>query len=158
MRCAPGARTLLTLHGVETMRVLLLPLAAVVTPNIGEATALSGISVESLATAKEAARRIADQGPKAVIVKGGHLSGADAVDVLFHEGRFTELTGPRVNAGPIHGTGCTFASAIAAGLALGDDIPAAVRRAKTYVGGAIAHAIEIGHGAHVPDHFWQVRK
>ena len=155
---APGARTLLTLQGVEIMKARLLPLAAVVTPNVGEAAALSGIDVKSLATAKEAAKRIADLGPKAVVVKGGHLAGPDVIDILFHDGTFTEVTGPRSKAGPIHGTGCTFASAVAAGLALGDDISAAVHRAKAYVNGAIAHAIEVGHGARMPDHFWQLRK
>jgi hydroxymethylpyrimidine/phosphomethylpyrimidine kinase len=90
-----------------------------------------------------------------VVVKGGHLSGPEAVDVLLYEGRFIELAAPRAPVGDVHGTGCTFASAIAAGLALGDDVPAAVRRAKRYVAGAIEHSFQIGHGARLLNHFWE---
>jgi hydroxymethylpyrimidine/phosphomethylpyrimidine kinase len=88
------------------------------------------------------------------VVKGGHLEGAHAVDVLFDGRTFTEFSAPRCSGGVIHGTGCTFASAIAAGLALGDDLAAAVDRAKRYVTGAIEHAIPVGRGARVLNHFW----
>jgi hydroxymethylpyrimidine/phosphomethylpyrimidine kinase len=150
-----GARTLLPADAVSVLKARLLPLATVVTPNVPEAEILSGVHVHSPATAREAARRISDLGPAAVIVKGGHLSGADAVDVLLYEGHFTEISAPRADIGDVHGTGCTFASAIAAGLALGDDVPAAVRRAKRYITGAIAHSFPIGHGARVLNHFWE---
>ena len=93
-------------------------------------------------------------GPAAVVIKGGHLSGPQAIDVLFHAGTFIELAAPRAAFGTVHGTGCTFASAIAAGLALGDDIPAAVQRAKRYITGAIEHSFAIGHGARILNHFW----
>jgi hydroxymethylpyrimidine/phosphomethylpyrimidine kinase len=136
----------------------LLPLALVVTPNIAEASLLSGITVTSPGTARDAAMKIAELGPATVVVKGGHLSGEDATDVVFHAGRFTEVKAVRVPVGPIHGAGCTFASAIASGLALGDKVPAAIERAKEYVTGAIEGALRIGQGAVVLDHFWQSRQ
>lgn len=147
-------RTLLAPDAVSILKTRLLPVAAVVTPNVAEASALSGIAVTSVDTAKEAAKRIFELGPKAVVVKGGHLEGANAVDFLFDGYVFTEFSAPRLSRGPVHGTGCTFASAIAAGLALGDDVPRAVDRAKRYVTGAIEHAIPIGRGARVLNHFW----
>jgi hydroxymethylpyrimidine/phosphomethylpyrimidine kinase len=150
-------RTLLATDAVSVMKGLLLPLAAIVTPNASEAMALSGVRVDSISTARDAARRIADLGPRAVLIKGGHLTGADSVDLLFHAGTFTEYAAPRAALAAIHGTGCTFASAAAAGLALGDDIPAAIQRAKEFVTGAIQHSLEIGHGARILDHFWAQR-
>ncbi len=150
------AGTLLSEAAVSILKTELLPLTVVVTPNAAEATVLSGVTVDSLSTAREAARRISELGPAAVVVKGGHLPGPDSIDVLFHAGVCTTLAAPRANVGDVHGTGCTFASAIAAGLALGDDIPAAVQRAKEYVSGAIAHSLEIGRGARILNHFWQL--
>jgi hydroxymethylpyrimidine/phosphomethylpyrimidine kinase len=152
---ASRGRTLLAAEAVSILRKQLLPLAEVVTPNVDEATALSGIHVDSLSTAREAAKRIFDCGPRAVVVKGGHLMGAQAVDLLFYSGSFAEFAAPRSSIGHVHGTGCTFASAIAARLALGDDIPTAVERAKQYVTGAIARSFEIGHGARILNHFWE---
>ncbi|HEV3215844.1 MAG TPA: bifunctional hydroxymethylpyrimidine kinase/phosphomethylpyrimidine kinase [Vicinamibacterales bacterium] len=151
---SPGRRTLLAPDAVSILKSRLLPLASVVTPNTSEAGALAGIPVESADAAREAARRILDLGAKAVVVKGGHLSGAESIDLLFDGRTFTEFSAPRSSRGPIHGTGCTFASALAAGLALGDDLPAAVDRAKRYVTGAIQRAVAIGRGAAVLDHFW----
>jgi hydroxymethylpyrimidine/phosphomethylpyrimidine kinase len=150
----PGAGILLTPDAVEVLKMRLLPLAAVVTPNTLEAGALSGVEVRSLVAAREAARRIFDLGPRAVVVKGGHLEGHDAVDLLYDGTVFTEFPAPRALHGSVHGTGCTFASAIAAGLALGDELPAAVHRAKVYVTGAIEHSFQIGAGARLLDHFW----
>jgi hydroxymethylpyrimidine/phosphomethylpyrimidine kinase len=150
----PG-RTLLAPDAVSILMTRLLPVAAVVTPNVAEAATLSGIQVDSMDTAREAARRIAGLGAAAVVIKGGHLPGPQAIDLLFHAGTFIELGAPRVDVDRVHGTGCTFASAIAAGLALGDDIPAAVQRAKRYITGAIEHSFAIGHGARILNHFWQ---
>jgi len=150
-----GMRTLLAPEAVSILRVRLLPAATVVTPNVAEAAVLSGIRVDSLSTAREAAKRIAGKGAAAVVIKGGHLEGPESVDVLFHAGTFVELAAPRADFKAIHGTGCTFASAIAAGLALGDDVPAAVHRAKRYITGAIEHSFAIGHGARILNHFWQ---
>jgi hydroxymethylpyrimidine/phosphomethylpyrimidine kinase len=149
-----GRRTLLSPDAVEILKVRILPLATVVTPNIAEAHALTGIDVHTLEHAREAAKRIFDYGPRAVVVKGGHLEGLDAVDLLYDGTSVIEFSAPRSAHGAVHGTGCAFASAIAAGLALDDDLPAAVQRAKTYVAGAIAHSFEIGAGARMLDHFW----
>ena len=149
-----GARTLLAPDAVLVMKRLLLPRAAIVTPNVAEARALCGVQVDSLADAREAAKQIAALGPAAVVIKGGHLEGSTAVDVLFHQGMFIEFSAPRAPFANVHGTGCTFASAIAAGLALGDDIPSAVQRAKRYVTGAIEQSVEVGRGARILNHFW----
>jgi hydroxymethylpyrimidine/phosphomethylpyrimidine kinase len=149
-----GQRTLLSPDAVQILKTQLLPLAAVVTPNIPEAAALSGITIRSLEDAREAAKRILDDGARAVVVKGGHLDGPDAVDLLYDGAAMIEFAAPRSAHNSVHGTGCAFAAAIAAGLALGDDLPAAVQRAKTYVAGAIAHSFEMGGGARLLNHFW----
>jgi hydroxymethylpyrimidine kinase/phosphomethylpyrimidine kinase len=149
-----GMRTLLAPEAVSILKTRIFPIATVVTPNVSEAAALCGIAVDSLGTAREAARRIFDFGPAAVVIKGGHWGGQQAIDVLFHAGTFTEFAVRRVNVDAVHGTGCTFASAIAGGLALGDDIAAAVQRAKRYVTGAIEHSFAIGRGARILNHFW----
>ncbi|RPI57200.1 MAG: bifunctional hydroxymethylpyrimidine kinase/phosphomethylpyrimidine kinase [Acidobacteria bacterium] len=151
-----NGRTLLADEAVSILKMRLLPIASVVTPNVAEATVLSGVRIDSISTAREAAQRIVELGPMAVVVKGGHLPGAEAIDVLLHAGVFTELAAPRVGFADVHGTGCTFASAIAAGLALGDDIPAAVQRAKRYVSGALLHSFQIGRGARILNHFWEL--
>jgi hydroxymethylpyrimidine/phosphomethylpyrimidine kinase len=150
---AGRGRTLLAPEAVSTLKEQLLTLATVVTPNAEEASTLSGVAVDSLSAAREAATRISKFGPRAVVVKGGHLAGAEAVDVLFQSGTFREFAAARYPAGPVHGTGCTFASAIAARLALGDDIPEAVQRAKQYVTVAIERSLAIGHGARILTHF-----
>jgi hydroxymethylpyrimidine/phosphomethylpyrimidine kinase len=96
---------------------------------------------------REAARAIQAMGPKTVVVKGGHLQGTDdAVDVLFDGADFLEVRGPRFATPHTHGTGCTYASAIAAGLALGLSVPSAVGRAKDLITEAIRHALPIGRG------------
>jgi hydroxymethylpyrimidine/phosphomethylpyrimidine kinase len=152
----PTGRTLLAPEAVSILKARLLPLAAIVTPNVAEAEALSGLRIDSLDGARHAATRILQLGPKAVVIKGGHLSGAEAIDLLLHEGGFRKFASPRAGFTDIHGTGCTFASAIAAGLALGDDIPGAVQRAKRYITGAIERSLEIGHGARLLNHFWEL--
>ena len=149
-----GRRILLAPEAVSVLKTRLLPFASVVTPNVAEATALSGVRVDSLETAREAAKGIRDFGPDAVVITGGHMSGGQAIDLLFHAGVFTEFSAPRSSIGEVHGTGCAFASAVAAGLALGDDIPASVQRAKDYVTGAIERSLEVGQGARILNHFW----
>jgi hydroxymethylpyrimidine/phosphomethylpyrimidine kinase len=89
-----------------------------------------------------------------VIVKGGHLDTPDVVDLLFDGHAFTEFRGPRVQSRNSHGSGCTFAAALAANLALGQPLPEATRLAKEYVVGAIRHGLAIGHGHGPMDHFW----
>ena len=140
--------------GVRAMRAELLPRALVVTPNLPEAEILSGTPIRSLADAREAARRIHASSKCAVIVKGGHASGDDIVDLLFDGDRFTEFPTKRIHTRNTHGTGCTFASAIAAHLALGHSLHDATAKAQAYVAGAIRHGLAIGKGHGPLDHFW----
>jgi len=130
----------------------LLPACALVTPNLHEAAALSGMDVASIDEMKEAARRIHGRCGAAVLVKGGHLEG-DAVDVLFHSGHFEMYAAPRTETVHTHGTGCTYSSAITAGLALGLALPEAVGRAKRFVTAAIRTAPGLGGGCGPVNHF-----
>ena len=160
---------LLDEDGIQALRFELLPRARVVTPNIPEAEVLSGCRIELPDDRRRAAERIHQMGAAAVVITGGHpigrvdtvrKAGDDVVDLLFDGASFTELKTARVgndSGDRMHGTGCTFASALAAGLALGESLATAAGRAQRYVAGAIAHGIVIGHGARVLDHFWQTR-
>jgi len=157
---------LLDEDGIRALCAELLPRARVVTPNIPEAEALSGRLIRSMDDAREAARRIHEMGPTAVIITGGHgwdeatglaAAGVQIVDLLFDGHVFREFLAPRVDSRHTHGTGCTYASAVAAGLALGQELPEAAARAQQYVAGAIAHAPGIGHGRGPIDHFWERR-
>ncbi len=133
----------------------LLPLAAVVTPNVHEAERLAGTEIHTLADAEAAARAIYGLGPRAVLVKGGHLDGeADAVDVLFDGRELHHFRAERIETLHTHGTGCTYASATAAWLARGAALPEAVRRAKAYVTEAIRHGLPIGSGHGPTSHFY----
>jgi hydroxymethylpyrimidine/phosphomethylpyrimidine kinase len=143
---AKGGARLLDDDAVGAMRAELIPRAYVVTPNAAEAATLAGMPVRTLDQAREAAKRIAALGPGAVIVKGGHLESADAIDV-FYDGRHTvELRAERIDTRHTHGTGCTFSSAIAANLALGLPLADAVARAKKYLTEAIRRAPGLGKG------------
>ncbi len=134
----------------------LFPLARVVTPNIPEAELLVGTEIKDLEQMRMAARRIVQMGVPNVVVKGGHLGGDRSVDILYDGKDFVELGDPRIATRHTHGTGCTFSSAIAAWLARGCAFPEAVRRAKTYVTGAIAHALSIGKGHGPTHHFYEL--
>jgi hydroxymethylpyrimidine/phosphomethylpyrimidine kinase len=123
----------------------LIPLAWVVTPNLMEASALTGLKVNSLEGMKKAARQIYKLGTKHVVVKGGHLRGM-AVDLLYDGRNFDEMEGLRIESKNTHGTGCTFASAIATLLARGDDVYGAVRKAKTFTTMAIRSGLSLGKG------------
>jgi hydroxymethylpyrimidine/phosphomethylpyrimidine kinase len=147
---------LLSPDAVQALRSSLLPLARVVTPNIPEASVLADMPVGSLADAREAARRIHTLGPDVVIVKGGHLDGPEVFDLIYDGTRFVELVGPRVAGRHTHGTGCTFAAAIAAHLAGGATVEAAARAAKAYVEGAMRAGIPLGQGHRPLDHFWRI--
>jgi hydroxymethylpyrimidine/phosphomethylpyrimidine kinase len=136
----------------------LLPLAYVVTPNIPEAEALSGCRILSKEDAEEAARRIHDLGATAVIITGGHQPDTDHVsDLLFDGQRFSTFRTARIDTSNTHGTGCTFAAAVAAHLALGQNLASAAERSQQYVAGAIQHALAIGHGHGPLNHFWKQR-
>jgi hydroxymethylpyrimidine/phosphomethylpyrimidine kinase len=146
---------LLDEEAVHALRWTLLRLARVVTPNIPEAEVLAKMSITSLADMREAARRIAMLRPAAVVIKGGHLAGPEVIDVLLEGGQFHEWVGPRIEGPNTHGTGCTFAAAIAAQLAKGASLVDAVPAAKAYVEGAMRNGIPLGKGHRPLNHFWR---
>jgi len=146
---------LLDEEAVHAVRWTLIRLARVVTPNLPEAEVLAKMSITSLADMREAARRIAMLKPSAVVIKGGHLAGPEVVDLLLENGEFHEWIGPRIEGLNTHGTGCTFASAIAAHLARGAALKDAVPAAKAYVEGAMRHGIALGKGHRPLNHFWR---
>jgi len=143
--------------GVRSLCRDLMPLARVVTPNLPEAEALTGIAIRTDADRREAAKAIRSMGAATVIIKGGHFESADISDLFFDGHEFHEFRASRIDSLHTHGTGCTFASAVAAGLALGHNLADAARRAQQYVGGAIAHAPGLGHGRGPLDHFWEYK-
>ena len=154
---AKSGDRLLRQEAIATIRNELIPLAKVVTPNIPEAEDLTGQSIESDDDVRRAAEAIIGMGAKSVVIKGGHREGPPT-DVLYDGEEFLEFTTERIPSTNTHGTGCTFASAVAAGLAHGLETPAAVRQAKDYVTAAISAAYPIGQG-HGPLHhfhaFWR---
>jgi hydroxymethylpyrimidine/phosphomethylpyrimidine kinase len=150
---AKGGARLLDDAGVAAIRESLFPLAEVVTANGPEATALTGLPVTTVAEARRAAAHLVSLGARAAIVKGGHLDGP-AIDVLCDGHAITEFQANRIDTQHTHGTGCTFAAAIAARLALGDSLVDATRHAKHYVTEAIRHAPGLGHGHGPLGHFF----
>jgi hydroxymethylpyrimidine kinase/phosphomethylpyrimidine kinase len=153
---AKSGDRLLDEEAVHALRWTLLRLARVVTPNVPEAEVLAKMSIRSVDDMREAARRIATLKPGAVVIKGGHLEGPEVVDLLLEKGEFHEFVGPRLAGRNTHGTGCTFAAAIAAHLARGADLKDAVRDAKAYVAGAMQPGIPLGGGHRPLDHFWKL--
>ncbi len=152
---AKSGDTLLRPDAVQALTRLLLPLAAVVTPNAPEASVLSGIEVRDAESAREAARRIQALGPAMVIVKGGHLDGDRSDDLVFDGRAFEVLSGRRIVTPHTHGTGCTFSAAIAACLARGMTPLAAATEARAFLQGAIEHAEPLGAGRGPVNHFWR---
>ena len=149
---------LLQEEAIDALRQALLPLATLITPNAHEAAHLTGRELRAVDDAKHAAEALLALGPKAVLVKGGHLDGEDdAVDVLLDDAGFHLLRVPRIDTPHTHGTGCTYASAIAANLAKGHALRPAVERAKRYVTDAIRHGLAIGHGHGPTHHFYFLR-
>jgi hydroxymethylpyrimidine/phosphomethylpyrimidine kinase len=147
---------LLAADAVDTLRRELFPRAALITPNLPEAAALLDLApARSEAEMEQQGRRLIGLGARAVLVKGGHGEGDDSVDLLVEPQAVTRLAAPRLATRHTHGTGCTLSSAIAAGLAKGRDLAAAVREAKAYITAAIAAAdrLEIGHGLGPVHHF-----
>lgn len=147
---AKSGDRLLRSDAVEALIHELLPLAAVVTPNLHEAGALTGLEVRGPDEMREAARRIRAWGPRYVVVKGGHLPGTP-MDLLFDGEAFHEYANPRYDTPHTHGTGCSFASAITAALARGYSVVEAVGRAKHFISQAIAQGLALGAG-HGPVH------
>jgi hydroxymethylpyrimidine/phosphomethylpyrimidine kinase len=141
---------------LDAIRERLLPLATVVTPNLLEAELLTGMNITDETRMLAAARMINAMGPQWVLIKGGHLPG-NPVDLLFDGEQVIRYPGQRITSVHTHGTGCTLASAIAARLAIGDDVPTAVQAAKEYVTGAIAAGFPLGAGIGPVDHGWRLR-
>ncbi|HOG23031.1 MAG TPA: bifunctional hydroxymethylpyrimidine kinase/phosphomethylpyrimidine kinase [Candidatus Omnitrophota bacterium] len=146
-----GAR-LLASSSVEALKKSLIPHAALVTPNIPEAEILAGIRIGNLSDMKKASRRILELGPRAVLLKGGHLKGA-SIDVFCDGKRMVLLKAPRIRTRHTHGTGCTYSAAITAELAKGRELLAAIRIAKRFVTKAIRTAPGLGRGAGPVNHF-----
>ena len=141
-----GGARLLRDDAVEALRSRLLPLAAIVTPNLPEAAVLLGRPVETLAERAQAAKDLVALGARAAVVKGGHAAG-DATDVFWDGVRLVELPAERIATRNTHGSGCVFSAAIAATLAKGGDPLTAVRTAKEFISGAIASSLELGAGS-----------
>ena len=150
---AKGGDPLLQPDAVVILCSALLPLAEVITPNLPEAEVLTGQRIETLDDMRRAAQIIHEQGPRHVVVKGGHRT-TDPVDVYFDGSRFVELRAERIQTPHTHGTGCTFSAAITAFLARGFPVEKAVAEAKRYVTEAIRHAPGLGHGHGPIGHFW----
>jgi len=158
---ATSGDVLLAPDAVAALRAHLFPRAAVVTPNLHEAARLLGEPVAATPAAMEdQARRLVALGPKAVLVKGGHGAGEDAVDVLAWRGGVASLAAPRIATRNTHGTGCTLAAALAARLAAGDAIDVAVRAAKDFVWRALeaGRHLTVGRGNGPVDHLFAIRE
>jgi hydroxymethylpyrimidine/phosphomethylpyrimidine kinase len=150
--------SLLKDDAVAALMELLLPLATVCTPNAHEAARLVEYEILSAAQAERAAEQIFKMGPRAVLIKGGHLDEEeDALDILFDGQTMHTFRTPRIETKNTHGTGCTYASTIAANLAKGLDIADAVEEAKMYVTEAIKHGLSLGKGHGPTDHFYFLR-
>ncbi|UCH84621.1 MAG: bifunctional hydroxymethylpyrimidine kinase/phosphomethylpyrimidine kinase [Candidatus Latescibacterota bacterium] len=139
---------------VNNLKMFLLPLALVVTPNIHEAELLAGHAIDSMDAMKDAARRIRDYGPRHVLVKGGHAEFNRATDVLFDGVEFHLFQAPYIDTSNLHGTGCTYSAAITARVALGEPLAEAIKNAKTYITRAIENALDIGQGHGPTNHFY----
>jgi hydroxymethylpyrimidine/phosphomethylpyrimidine kinase len=149
---------LLAPDAVGALREMLLPVATLVTPNVHEAEALTGIPVRTPAEAEAAGRRIVAAGATAVLVKGGHLKERRATDVLVTPEGVRVFPGEPIDARHTHGTGCTYSAAIATQLALGRSLEEAIGRAKAYVTEAIRGGLPIGQGIGPTDHFFYLRQ
>jgi hydroxymethylpyrimidine/phosphomethylpyrimidine kinase len=149
---AKGGHPLLDPDAVETLKARLLPLARVITPNLPEAEVLTGRDIRDVAGMRDAAAALRALGVPAVLLKGGHLEGGTVTDLLVTADGVEEFSDPRIATRHTHGTGCTLASAIAAGLAQGMPLRDAVVRARAYVRAAIARAPGYGAGHGPLDH------
>ncbi|PPQ45823.1 bifunctional hydroxymethylpyrimidine kinase/phosphomethylpyrimidine kinase [Paenibacillus peoriae] len=158
---AKGGAELLQLEAVQALKDDLFPLALVVTPNIPEAEALTGISIRTMEDRREAARHISSMGPKFVVIKGGHAdeseSSGQIVDLLFDGTAFTELSGKRVRTVHTHGTGCTFSAAITAELGKGMSVLEAISNGRAFIQAAIEDTLHLGQG-HGPTNHWAYRR
>ena len=154
---AKGGAALLENSAISALQDALLPQARLLTPNAPEASALSGVEIATTDDLRRAGARLLAMGPKAVLMKGGHVPGETVTDLLITPAGETSFSGARIDTRHTHGTGCTLASAIAAGLAQGQALEAAVASAWAYVGEAIRRAPGLGAGAGPLDHGWPLR-
>lgn len=146
---AQSGDSLIEEDAVEAVKNIIVPMAAIVTPNLPEAEKLTGMTINGVEEMKEAALKIADLGCGAVLIKGGHLKGEPEIitDVLYADGEFSLLQDKRINTSSNHGTGCTLSSAIAAELAAGCGLKEAVERGKRYLRAGLLYGVKAGHGA-----------
>ena len=147
---------LLKEEAIDILKTALIPLATVITPNVYEAELLAEQDIRNIDDAKNAAKTIAELGCHAVLVKGGHLIGDNATDVLYCNGEWSFFEAERIETENTHGTGCTYSAAIATHLAHGKDLVDAISAAKAYITGAIQHALDIGQGHGPTNHFFQM--
>jgi hydroxymethylpyrimidine/phosphomethylpyrimidine kinase len=155
---AKGGAPLLQQEAVEAMRKHLIPLSKVITPNLPEAEVITGMKIGSKSQMMEAAKVICGLGAQNVVIKGGHRADIDlATDLLYDGKEFSEFAGRRIETKNTHGTGCTFAAAVAAELAKGHAVRDAVRVAKHFIQAAIEDQLEIGQG-HGPTNHWAFRR
>ena len=152
---ASAGSSLIRQEAVRTLIKELLPLAALVTPNIPEAQVLSGLMIEDQEDMIAAAKRIGDSCHCAVLLKGGH-SINDANDLLYADGEIRWFEGKRIDNPNTHGTGCTLSSAIASNLAKGFTLAESVKRAKNYISGALATMLDLGKGSGPMNHGFQL--
>jgi hydroxymethylpyrimidine/phosphomethylpyrimidine kinase len=155
---AKGGESLLEREALAAMRDLLVCRAALLTPNAPEAAALTGLTVARTDDLRRAGAALLAMGARAVLMKGGHIAGPTVVDLLITGAGETSFEGPRLTTRHTHGTGCTLASACAAGLAQGLTLEGAVVRAWAYTAEAIAHAPGLGAGHGPLDHAWPLRE
>jgi hydroxymethylpyrimidine/phosphomethylpyrimidine kinase len=155
---AKGGHALLADEAVSVIADRLVPLAALLTPNAPEAAALTGLAVETTDDLRRAGEALLRRGARAVLMKGGHIPGERLVDLLITADGETRFDGTRINTRHTHGTGCTLASAIAAGLAQGHTLTDAVATAHAYVAEAIRRAPGLGAGHGPLDHGWPLRR
>ena len=153
---ATSGSALIETDAVQALKEQLLPLAAVVTPNIPEAEVLSGMAIHTPEEMEQAARQISEKYGCAVLCKGGH-SVNDANDLLVANGEAKWFLGKRIDNPNTHGTGCTLSSAIAANLAKGKPLDEAVQRAKEYISGALADMLDLGQGSGPMNHAFALR-
>jgi hydroxymethylpyrimidine/phosphomethylpyrimidine kinase len=154
---AKGGHKLLDPDALGALRDEVVPRARVVTPNIPEAELLSGVEIKGLDDMRRVAEKLLSLGPRAVLLKGGHMEGDVLTDLLVTAEGAESFSGPRLDTPHTHGTGCTMASAIAAGIAQGLDMSAAVKRARDYVHAAIVTAPGLGRGHGPLNHAHTVR-
>ena len=154
---AKGGHPLLAERAIGAVRSLMVPRAALLTPNAPEAAALTGLTLETLDDQRRAGEALLALGAKAVLMKGGHMPGSRLIDILMTPDGEASFEADRLDTRHTHGTGCALASACATGLAQGLTLTASVTRAWTYVQEAIAHAPGLGAGHGPLDHGWALR-